>query len=323
MIPETMGKYRVVAPLGQGRVGIVYCALNQETGERTALKLLPADHFRDAAARERFLKEARATKQLTHPNLRRFHEAGESGDYLFLALECVDGTTLRNLLVGGAVAAETALAWGTEVADALAAAHAAGIVHGRLMPGKVFISEQGTVKLLDPGLWRPEVPSGVDLSQEDQLTESGLPASEVETLAPEQIRGAEPDPRSDIFALGVLLYEMTTGRHPFANPDPVQTMHWVLRRTPEPPSQLNPQVPAALDAVLAQALAKEPAGRFGSASELAAALRAVAPGEPLPAEVTPVAVEQAARHALRPYWLAIGALLLLLALWFAYLALRS
>ncbi|HXE74583.1 MAG TPA: serine/threonine-protein kinase [Candidatus Xenobia bacterium] len=294
MIPESIGKYRIVAPLGQGRVGIVFRAQDTEDGRAVALKLVPASHFATPEARQKFLEDARAAAGLAHPHLRQVFEAGESGDQVFLAMEYLEGSTLRSLLVGGSVEPETALAWSAEIADALAAAHAEGVAHGELTTGKVFITEQGMIKLLDAGLWRLEVPSGRDLRDAAALRESGLEPLAVAALAPEQIRGAEPDARSDLFALGAVLFEMCTGVQPFAHDDANQTLHWVLGRQPEPPSRMNPRLPAALDVLLARLLEKEPARRLSSAAEAAAALRAIAAGEPLPASVTAAPPEAAA-----------------------------
>ncbi len=326
VIRESVGKYRIIAPLGQGRVGIVFRAEDTENGRAIALKLVPASHFAAPEAKQKFLEEARAAAGLAHPHLRQLYEAGESGDQVYAAMEYLNGSTLRSLLVGGPVEAETALAWGAEIADALAAAHAEGVAQGELTPGKVFLTELGTAKLLDAGLWRLEVPSGRDLRDAAALRESGLEPLAVAVLAPEQIRGSEPDARSDLFALGAVLYQMTTGVQPFADEDANQAMHWVLGRQPEAPSRMNPRVPAALDAVLVRLLEKEPARRLGSATDAAAALRAVAAGEPLPASITePPPAEVAAGVEAAPaaksrlaYWLVAGGVVLAGLLWFLY-----
>lgn len=317
VIPESIGGYRLVAPVGQGRGGVVYRAVALENDQPVAVKIIPADKFPTPEAREKFLQEARAAQQLSHPHLRQLYEVGESDDQIYLAMEYLEGSTLKNLLVSGPLEANTALEWGAEIAEALTTAHAQGVVHGDLTPTKVFITQQGTVKVLDAGLWRLAVPTGVDLSQETNLQESGLPATAVAGLAPEQIRGQEPDAHSDVFGLGTLLYEMVTGRNPFADRNPTQSMYWVLHRAPAPPSRVSPQAPAALDAVLARALEKEPQNRYDSVAEVGRALRAVAAGEKIPAgSAKRVVVRLAA-----PFWLAIAVLLLLLVVWFAFLAL--
>lgn len=314
---ESIANYRLEAPLGESGRGVVYRAVAQDTNRLVALKILASDRFSTPAHRRKFLEEARKAVRLSHPNLRQLCEVGESGDQLYLAMEYLEGSTLKNLLVAGAVELEAALAWGAEIAEGLAAAHAQGIVHGDLRPARVFITTDGTVKVLDTGLWRLGVPVGVDLSQEAKLTGSGVRAAAVAALSPEQIRGQEPDARSDVFALGRLLYEMTTGVNPFADQSPLRSMHWVLHRTPLPASQASSQVPAALDVVLARALEKAPKTRYREAGELAAALRAAAAGEVVP-------VESARRVTLRltsPLWFGIGGIVALLLLWFLYLAL--
>ena len=315
--PETIAHYRLEAPLGESCRGVVYRAVAQDTNRTVALKVLTPDRCATPAYCRKFLQEARKAARVSHPNLRQLYEVGECGDRLYLAMEYLEGSTLKNLLVAGALDLEAALAWGAEIAEALAAAHAQGIVHGDLRPARVFITTEGTVKVLDAGLWRLGVPIGVDLSQEAKLTGSGVRAAAVAALAPEQIRGQEPDAGSDIFTLGRLLYEMTTGVNPFADQSPLRSMYWVLDRTPAPASQVSPQVSGALDPVLARALEKEPKARYRDAGELAGALRAVAAGEALP-------VESPRRVALRlttPLWFGIGGLVALLVLWFVYLAL--
>jgi serine/threonine-protein kinase len=331
VIPEAIGKYRVIAPLGQGRVGIVYRAEDTESGRGVALKLVPAAHFPTPEAKQKFLSDAQAAATLSHPHIRPLYEAGESGDQVFLAMEYLEGSTLKTLLLAGPVEPEAALGWGAEIADALAAAHAAGLAQGELTPGKVFITAQSAAKLLDTGLWRLEVASGTDLTQPEAGIGSMVDPTVVATLAPEQVRGAEPSPGTDLFGLGVVLHQMATGGQPFLDVDAAQTMHWVLGRAPEPPSQVNPRMPAALDAVIARLLEKDPRLRLPSAAEAAAALRAVSAGEPLPPSVTerPVLpVEVAAEAAPAPksklaYWLVAGGVVLAGVVYFLYRALTQ
>jgi serine/threonine protein kinase len=328
VIPETIGKYRVVAPLGQGRVGIVYRAEDAESGRKVALKLVPGSHFPTLEAKQRFLADAQAAQMLSHPHLRQLYEAGESEDQLFLAMEYLEGSTLKTLLSSGPVEPEAALGWGAEIADALAATHAAGIAQGELTPGKVFITEQSVAKLIDTGLWRLEVPSGRDLTQPDAGLGSAIDPAVVAALAPEQLRGGEPDPASDLFMLGVVLYQMAAGGQPFLDADAAQTMHWVLGRAPDPPSRVNPRMPEALDAVVGRLLEKDPRVRLQSAAEAAVALRAVAAGEPLAASVTeppeipveaaPVPEAAPAAKSNLAYWLVAGGVVLAGLLWFLY-----
>lgn len=325
MIPQTVGNYRVTGPLGKGSTGVIYRAVRRDSNLPVALKVVAAERLPTAEARQQFLEEAESALLLNHPRLRQLYDVIESEGNLYLALEYLEGATLKNLLVSGPVALEAALAWGAELADGLATAHEGGVVHGELTPAKVFVTQEGTVKLLDPGLWRLAVPTGVDLSQEANLEQAHLPAVTVAALAPEQIAGNEPDASSDIFALGVLVYQMVTGRNPFLEPSLMDTMYCVLRRAPEPVSQLIPLAPPALDAVLAKALAKEPEKRYSTASELAAALRAVAAGEEVPRPAPPPEPEEAAvKEAKRltlPFLIALGGVGLALVIWLVYLAL--
>jgi len=325
VIPQTVGRYKVVGPLGKGSTGVVYRAARQDSNIPVVIKEVAAERLPTPQAREQFLEEANDALLLNHNRLRQLLDVIEAEGGIFLALEYLEGATLKSLLVSGPVAPDAALAWGAELADALAAAHEGGVVHGELTPAKVFITQEGTVRLLDPGLWRLSVATGTDLSEEARLNASGLSPAAVATLAPEQIAGGEPDGRSDIFSLGALVYQMITGRQPFLEPALVDTMYCVLRRTPTPVSQLVPEAPPALDTVLARAMEKDPEKRFGSAAELAGALRSVAAGEELPREeaaapTVEAAVERSAGQVLSPLWLALGAVGVLLLLWFLVLA---
>ena len=311
MSPETIGNYRLEAPLGESGQGVVYRAVAADTGRVAALKLVPADKFPDPAARKKFLEDARAAQRLSHPHLRQVHEVGESAGRVFLVMDYLEGATLKSLLVSGRMEAETALEWAAEVADALAALHAAGLVHGDLRPSRVFVTSQGTVKLLEAALWRLGVASGVDLTRDPKLDPARAAA-----MAPEQLRGREPGPQSDIHGLGVLLLEMLTGRAPFLGRNVQQTVHWVLNRAPDP---VGP--PAGLDAVLARALAKDPKARFAGAADFAAALRAVAAGEESPAAAAQAAGPVVIVRWTSSLWWGIGVIVALAVAWFAYLAL--
>jgi serine/threonine protein kinase len=317
VIPEKIGKYRIMGPLGQGSTGVVYQAEHEETQQKAALKVVPVDKFASAEARDKFVEEARAAAEVSHPNLRQLYEVGEAGSDLYLAMEHLEGSTLRALLVSGPVELASALAWGAELAEGLAAAHEAGVAHGELVPGKVFLTKDGGVKLLDAGLWRLALPGGVDLSLESNLRVSKLTPAMVAALAPEQIKGAEPTASSDVFSLGTLLYQMVTGQQPTS---PVDTMQCVLGRTPPLAGELI-EGAVALDPLLARALAKDPKQRRTSAKEIAAGLRAAAAGEPLPAGVAEEMAAEAAGRTTSRLWWAIGIVVLLLVLWYAYLAL--
>lgn len=320
MVPEKISKYRIVGPLGQGSSGVVYQAVDETTQQTVALKIVPPQQFSSAAEKKKFLAEAQAAAQVSHPNLRQTYKVGEIDGQLYLAMEYLEGSTLQSLLVGGPVQIESALAWGADIAEGLGAAHAAGVVHGELLPEKVFLTKNGGVKLLDAGLWRLGVSAEVDLSLESSLRMAKLSSAQVASMAPEQIRGQEPDARSDVFALGRLIYHMVTGRQPFQEASPVDTMHCVLERTPAPPTEAIGQARAALNAALARAMEKDPVQRYASASELASALRVVISGESLPVpEAEQKAATRAAKRATSPLYWAIAVVLAALAAWFLYL----
>lgn len=317
MIARALGKFLLEAPLEESGRSLVYRAVNQETREVVALKLVAADKFRDPAARQQFLADARRVIGVTHPHLRELYELDEAEGQVYLAMEYLEGVSLKHVLVGGRPEMETALAWAAEAADGLAALHQRKLVHGDLRPAKVFITAEGRVKLLDAGLWRLTAPAGVDLRQEAALQEWRLGPSEVAALAPERLRGGAPDAPSDVFSLGTVVYEMVAGRPAFLGRNLLHTLHLVQQRPPEP---LRIESPPGLDAVLARALEKNPRARFASAGEFAQALRALAAGRALPAAL------RGRRLFMRlssPFWLAIVALLLLLAVWFAFLALTQ
>lgn len=316
MSPETVGNYRLEAPLGESGHGVVYRATAADTGRVVAVKLLPPDKFPNAAARRKFMEEARAATRLSHPHLRALQEVGESGERAWLAMEYLEGVTLKSVLVSGRVEAETALEWAAEVAGALAAVHAAGLVHGDLRPSRVFITSHGTVKLLEPAQWRLAAPVTGDLTRAAAESGAPLPLAAVAALAPEQVRGREPSAASDVYALGTLLYEMLTGRAPFLGRNLQQTVHYILNRPPDPVG-----APPGLDTVLGRALAKEPKARYASAADFAAALRAVAAGEALPAEAAPSAQPAVVVGWTASLWWGIAVLVALAAAWFAYLAL--
>jgi len=305
--PETVGHYRLEAPLGESGHGVVYRALASDASRAVALKVVPPEKFKDAAARRKFLADARAAARLAHPHLRKIHEAGESGDKIFLAMELLEGVTLKSVLLSGRVEPETALEWAAEVAEALAAVHAAGLVHGDVRPSRVFITSHGTVKLLEPALWRVAGPARFDPKQK----ESDLRPDEAAALSPEQLQGRPPDARSDLFALGSILYEMVAGKHPFVGRNVLHTLTLIERRAPEPLGSV------ALDAVLARALEKDPKRRFASAAELAEALRLVAEGKE-PAAAPPPAVRV---RWTAPLWWGIGILVAVAVTWFGILAL--
>ena len=260
---DRVGRFRIVGELGRGGMGVVYRAEDERLGRSVALKFLPAHLRSDAVARDRLLVEARAVAALDHPNVCTVYEvaADDSGrDYI--AFACYEGTTLQDRLRDGPLAIDEAVRIAREVASGLAAAHARGIIHRDLKPSNVFLCEDGTAKILDFGIAKMD---GV------ALTATGQTPGTVEYGAPETLRG-EVSARSDLWSLGVVLYEMLTGRRPFEAPYEAAVLYSILHEAPAAASSLNPEVTPDLDAVVARCLAKESDDRFDNASGLSDAL---------------------------------------------------
>jgi eukaryotic-like serine/threonine-protein kinase len=262
MVGRSIGHFRVIAPLASGGMGVVYRAEDTRLRRSVALKFpLPALHV-ERAARDRFLREAQSAAALDHPNICSIYEAGETEDgQLFLAMPLYDGETLRTRLARiGAFDPAEAMAIARQIALGVRAAHDAGIVHRDLKPANVMLLPDGTVKLLDFGLAKMH-----DLT----LTATGTLVGTVAYMAPEQIRGQRVDARADLWAIGVILYEMLTGRRPFEGENDVAVVYSVLESDPVPPSSLNPAIDAAGDRLVAALLRKNASERPASASQLA------------------------------------------------------
>jgi eukaryotic-like serine/threonine-protein kinase len=273
--------YRVRGPIGGGGMGVVYDAEDTRLGRRVALKFVPAELARDEKALARLIREARAVSALNHPHICSLFDIGEDDGQPFLVMERLEGKTLRNAVAGGPMPITRALELGAQVADALEAAHAKGIVHRDIKPSNVFLTSRGDAKLLDFGLALfAEPPRGrVD---PDELTRSGEPeapprpgrvAGTVAYMSPEQARGEELDARTDLFSLGTVLYEMVTGRPPFPGATPAAVFEGLLGRPPAPPKVANPEIAPALEAILAKALEKDRGLRYQTAADLKVDLR--------------------------------------------------
>jgi Tol biopolymer transport system component len=275
-----LGPYEVVAPLGAGGMGEVYRAKDARLGREIALKVLPTDVAQDAARRKRFEQEARSASALAHPNIVTVLDVGESDGSVWIAMELVEGKTVRDLLASGALPVRRALEIGTQVAEGLAAAHSAGIVHRDLKPENLIVSKDGYVKILDFGLAKlsergPAAMEGPTLTAGAAGTEPGTVMGTVGYMSPEQAAGQAVDFRTDQFSFGSILYEMATGQRAFQKKTGVETLAAILREEPKSVGELNPAAPAPLRWTIDRCLAKEPDERYASTKDLARDLKSM------------------------------------------------
>jgi serine/threonine protein kinase/formylglycine-generating enzyme required for sulfatase activity/dienelactone hydrolase len=275
-----LGPYEIVAPIGAGGMGEVYRASDPRLGRDVALKVLPEAFAADANRRARFEQEARAASALNHPNIVTIYDIGSQGSTLFVAMELVDGETLQARLARAPLPSRQVLDLASQIADGLAKAHTAGIVHRDLKPANVIVSNDGRVKILDFGLAKlltSATPASSALSNlataERPLTEHGVMLGTVAYMSPEQAQGKPVDPRSDVFALGIVLYEMATRRRPFSGDNNASILSSILRDTPASITESDPSVPAPLDRIIRHCLEKEPGARYKDASQVSDALR--------------------------------------------------
>ena len=273
--------YEIVRPLGSGGMGEVWLATEVRLGRKVALKLLPADLTRDPSRVLRFEQEARAASALSHPNVCTIHALGETGDgQHYIAMEYVEGETLRQRLATTRLSIREALDIAIQVAAALSAAHAAGIVHRDIKPENVMLRPDGFVKVLDFGLAKlapsPAEIAGADSTHMVLKTEAGVVVGTAAYMSPEQARGQEVDARTDIWSLGVLLYEMVAGRSPFAAPSGTEVLAAILDREPLPLARFEPDAPAELQRIVTKCLRKERALRYQVVQDLLLDLRSLA-----------------------------------------------
>ncbi len=276
----TLGPYEIIAPLGAGGMGEVYRARDTRLGRDVAIKVLPPRLSAADDSRARFEREARTLSQLNHAHICTLYDVGRHDGADFLVMELIEGETLASRLERGPLPIGPLLASAVEIAGALADAHRAGLLHRDIKPSNLMLTDSG-VKLLDFGLAAPALPHPAEgeLSQlatvGQPLTAVGAIVGTVQYMAPEQLEGREADERTDLFALGCVLYEMATGRRPFRGHDALTLLGSMLRDRPDPPASLNPAMPRALDAIVSRCLEKDPARRFASTAELRDALLAL------------------------------------------------
>ncbi|MEE4270554.1 MAG: protein kinase [Thermoanaerobaculales bacterium] len=274
---DRLGRYELVGRLGAGGMGEVWRARDTELGREVAVKILPDEVAANAVRLDRFRREARALAALSHPNLLTVYDVGVDAGRPYSVAEMLDGRSLRKVLRRGSVPAASAVAWAVEVAHGLAAAHAGGIVHRDLKPDNVFVIRDGAIKILDFGLAKILDPDNFDMAVDEtvsEATEAGTLLGTMGYMAPEQLRGEPVDTATDVFALGCMLYELLTGRRPFAGGSRAEQISSVLRDDPE---QLPSELPLTLRSVIRRCLEKRPTARYQNAGEVAAALEAIDP----------------------------------------------
>ena len=304
MIGQTFGHYRIVAKIGAGGMGEVYRAHDQRLDRDVALKVLPPGTLSDEVARKHFRKEALTLSKLNHPNIATVYDFDSQVGVDFLAMEHVAGQTLAQVIAGRPLPEKEVIRLGGQIAEALEEAHEHGVIHRDLKPPNIMLTAKGRVKVLDFGLARLLHPTSEDARTEDQI-ETGVLAGTLPYMAPEQLRGEAADARTDIYAAGALLYEMSTGARPFQQTLPTALVDDIFHKAPPPPGRLQPDLSPQLEAIILKCLDKEPDSRYQSAKELLVDLRRLTGG--------PTNVVSPRKPPLRKYESKLAAMLLIAA----------